>query len=156
MKNRLIRLLGGTTSEEVSRLYEMNIKLEDALQDERKAHNRVRRFLGKRKTSPKEKIDYFIIGQIACEFKTIFIDLITSKAKENDWSFTSEVYTNELQDSFYFSQNIIYGKTSSFQTVCEDVEAAILYMREFGYAFNVRTIKRAALIEFTSLRLRGK
>ena len=156
MKDRIIKMLGGTTSAEVSRLYEMNIKLEDALHEERKAHNRIRNFFGKRKTSSKEKNDYFMVEQIARDFKTIFLELITSRSKENDWTFESEVHTNKLQDEIYFSQKIIYGKTSNFQTVCEDIEAAILYMREIGYKFNVRTIKRATLIEFTKLRLKRK
>lgn len=156
MKNRIIRLLGGATKEEISKLYEMNIKLEDALYEERIAHDRTRSFFGNRETSSKEKNDYFMVEQIARDFKTIFLELITSRSKENDWTFESEVHTNKLQDEIYFSQKIIYGKTSNFQTVCEDIEAAILYMREIGYKFNVRTIKRATLIEFTKLRLKRK
>lgn len=155
MKDRIIKMLGGTTSAEVSRLYEMNIKLEDALHEERKAHNRIRNFFGKRKTSAQEKTDYFMVGHVACDFKTIFLDLVSSRARENDWSFTSEVFTNDLQDEVYFSQNITHGKTSNFKTVYTDVEAVILYMREIGFMFNVRTIKRAALIEFTNIRQKG-
>ena len=155
MKDRIIKMLGGTTSAEVSRLYEMNIKLEDALHEERNAHSRIRKFFGKRKTSMQEKTDYFMVGHIASDFKTIFLDLVASRAKENDWRFTSEVLTNDLQDEVYFSQNITHGKTSNFKTVYTDVEAVILHMREIGFMFNVRTTKRAALIEFTNIRQKG-
>ena len=94
----------------------------------------------------------FILGEIANDFRHNFINILSDKASDNSWSSTISVSTNDAQNAFYFSHDIKFDTDRVIECVYRDIQDTLKSMRNLGYEFEVKTVKKAYSIEVTNIK----
>lgn len=89
------------------------------------------------------KINDFILGEIANDFRHQFMNALSDKSSENSWKSTKvTVMTNEEQNAFYFSHSIQFDTGRVIECVYRDIQNSLETMRKLGYEFDVKTTKK--------------
>ncbi|MCG3684459.1 hypothetical protein L5F43_03820 [Aliarcobacter butzleri] len=96
----------------------------------------------------------FTLGKIANDFRYQFTNILSDRATTNNWSSTSSVSTNKEQNAFYFSQAINFDTDIVIECVYRDIQNTLQSMRDLGYEFDVKTVKKAYSIEVTNIRFK--
>lgn len=96
----------------------------------------------------------FILGEIANDFRYQFTNILSDRATANSWSSTITVSTNKEQNAFYFSQAINFDTDIVIECVYRDIQNTLQSMRDLGYEFDVKTVKKAYSIEVTNIRFK--
>jgi len=93
----------------------------------------------------------FKLGAIANDFRHHFTNILSDKARNNSWSSSITVSTNKEQNAFFFSQKINFDTDSVVECVYRDIQDTLQSMRNLGYEFEVKTVKKAYSIEVTNI-----
>lgn len=93
----------------------------------------------------------FKLGEIANDFRFHFIRILSDAAYANRWKSTNKVETNKEQNAFYFEQQIQYDTGRVIEMVYRDIQDTLRTLKEFGFEFDVKTIKKGYSVEVTNI-----
>ncbi|MFA7084734.1 MAG: hypothetical protein WC141_09385 [Arcobacteraceae bacterium] len=99
------------------------------------------------------RTEEFKLGGIANDFRHSFLDLLSSKARKNSWhSSNVNVSTNKEQKALYFSHSIQHDTEIVIERVDRDIQESLQSMRNLGFQFDVKTIKKGYEIQVTNIK----
>ena len=93
----------------------------------------------------------FELYKIANYFRFYFLHHLSQKAVENSWRSSINVQTNLSQNAFYFSQQVKYDTLRVIEGVYKDIQNVLKSLRDFGFEFDVKTVKKGYSIEVTNI-----
>ncbi|HJE03608.1 MAG TPA: hypothetical protein K8U92_06985 [Aliarcobacter thereius] len=94
----------------------------------------------------------FELYEIANDFRFYFISLLSAKAIKNSWKSSMKMETNQLQNAFYFSQQVKYDTGRVMEEVYKDIQDVLRALRGKGFEFDAETIKKGYSFEVTNIK----
>ncbi len=96
----------------------------------------------------------FKLGEIANDFRDVFLRALSNKAEENSWKAINVAFsTNEEQDALYFEQTIYLDTGRVIEGVYRDIQNILKSLRARGWEFQTKCIKKACKYKFENITL---